>query len=101
MLYTKETTRIENQSRVFTGLNYTFKCNKCGDEFKSRSLKSKYCSTRCKNDIQIYQRALRAAKKRETFKNCIICNDVINQKSRGKIKKYCSSKCKQRAYRNK
>jgi endogenous inhibitor of DNA gyrase (YacG/DUF329 family) len=100
-MYSKEDTRIENAYRVYTGLTYNGICVYCRDTFKSRSIAAKYCSQRCRNDVQIERRAEIAFKKRENLKNCIVCNLAITQTKTAKLKKYCSQRCKQKAYRTK
>jgi endogenous inhibitor of DNA gyrase (YacG/DUF329 family) len=99
-MYSKESTRIENDYRVFTGLRYTGKCIFCGDEFKSRSIFAKYCSQRCKNDKQIERRAEIVFIKKANLKSCLVCNTNIKQSPKAKTRKYCSNKCKQIAYRS-
>ena len=99
ILYTKESTRIENEYRVFTGLTHKGKCLHCEGDFKSRSILAKYCSQRCKNDVSINRRRERILKKKQEFNKCIVCSTEITQKKHSKIIKYCSNKCKQLNYR--
>jgi len=98
-MYSKENTRIETNYKVFTGLTNSGKCFVCGDAFKSRSILAKYCSQRCKNDIQIKKRLEIVLKKRIAATTCVICKTSIEQNSHTKIRKYCSNKCKQKNYR--
>jgi endogenous inhibitor of DNA gyrase (YacG/DUF329 family) len=97
--YSKESTRIEKEYRVYNNLTNNGKCIFCGDEFKSRSILAKYCSQRCKNDRQIKSKAEIVLKKRIASTNCIICKEPIEQNPIKKIRKYCSNKCKQKNYR--
>jgi len=97
MLYSKESTRIENRysSDIFfhTGI-----CAVCGDKFKCRNTLTKYCSQRCTNDAQIARRRAKMEQKRANAKKCTVCGESITQDS-VKIRAYCSTACKQKAYR--
>jgi len=95
MAYSKENTRIENYYRVNKGLHYSSKCTICNDDFKSASIKTIYCSQRCKNDAYIERRKKR--KQNELNKKCIICNNDF--KAIRKDTKFCSNKCRQKKYR--
>lgn len=101
MTYSKESTRIEKDYRLFNDLCNTGICAYCGDEFKSRSPKALYCSQRCKNDTAIRRKAKRVQARRLKAVGCIVCNAPLEQPATSKIRKYCSAKCKQRGYRDK
>jgi len=98
-MYSKENTRIENNYVIYTGFRHVGNCIVCDDEYKSRSIVSKYCSTRCKNDLAIKRRKEKTIKKKQQFKNCIVCESKITQNNKTKTIKYCSPKCKQANYR--
>ena len=98
-MYSKENTRIEDNYVIFTGFRYTGICVVCDDEYKSRSILSKYCSQRCKNDASIKRRKDQTIKKKKQFTNCIVCENKISQNNKTKTIKYCSAKCKQANYR--
>ena len=98
-MYSKENTRIENNPVIYTGFRYSGNCIVCDDEYKSRSIKSKYCSTRCKNDAAIKRRKEKIKRNKTIANKCIVCETKISQNSKTKIIKYCSNKCKQKNYR--
>ena len=99
-MLSKENTRIENNYVIFTGYRYAGNCIVCNDDYKSRSIVSKYCSSRCKNDAAIKRRKNKIAENKKQAKNCIVCETKISQNNKTKIIKYCSAKCKQANYRN-
>lgn len=49
-LYSKESSRIEDNYRMYSHLDHKGICAFCGGSFKSSSPKAVYCSKRCKND---------------------------------------------------
>jgi hypothetical protein len=95
MLYTKSESRIENDSRMFTGLTCECVCVYCGDSFKSRCPLAKYCSQRCKNDAYIERRKQRHEE--QLHKICACCGKDFIAKKVDSM--YCSNACKQKAYR--
>lgn len=97
MDYTKSGSRIEDNYRMYSGLNYKGKCEYCGDIFRSRYPLSKYCSQRCKNDAYMERRKKKHDEKLK--KVCPICNTAFTSKRKDAL--YCSNACKQKAYRKK
>ena len=79
-------------------LHYEVKCLFCGNIFDSYSMKSRYCTDRCKGDAFIEWRRKRGAKKRAKASKCAVCATPLQQ-DWGKIRIYCSNACKQKAYR--
>lgn len=96
VFYSKETSRIEDEYRMYSHLGYEGKCVFCGDTFKSSSPKAKYCSRRCQNDAYIKRRKQRRVLEKE--KICSVCGKEFTAKKKDGI--YCSNACKQRAYRD-
>lgn len=93
--YSKESSRIEDDYRMYSHLGHKGICAFCGDSFKSSSIKAKYCSARCRNDAYMQRRKERKLSERE--KVCAICKKPFTAKK--KDGKYCSAACKQKAYR--
>lgn len=97
-MYSKEATRIENNYRIYSELTDELKCWECGDIFRCRSPKARYCSQRCANDAAIKRRKARIDSKRSGHTQCVICGKPVNQ-ANAKIRIYCGKACKQKAYR--
>lgn len=97
MVYSKESSRIENAYRMYSHLGYEGICVFCGDTFKCSSPKAKYCSQRCQNDAYLERRKQRKALEKE--KICSICGKQFTAKKKDGM--YCSNACKQKAYRQK
>ncbi len=101
MQYTKEATRFDKQP-FYTGLRvrpYRCNCVICGDEFRSKSPFSMYCSRRCANDAAIAKRKARIIERKALAAKCAVCGKPIGQDNWTKVRSYCSAACKQRAYR--
>ena len=94
--YSKESSRIEDDYRIYSGLRHVGTCVFCGDSFKCSSPKAKYFSQRCRNDAYIKRRKQRRALEKE--KICKECGKRFAAKKKDGI--YCSNACKQKAYRN-
>ena len=69
--YSKESSRTEDNYKIYSHLGHEGICVYCGESFKSSSSKSKYCSQRCQNDayikiLYIYKKKERTESVRET-----------------------------------
>lgn len=96
MLYTKESSRIENYIRVWKALSHECTCEYCGDSFKAGNPNAKYCSQRCRNDVYMKRRT--EIHNQQCIKYCTVCGEKY--KAKKKDSQYCSNACKQKAYRN-
>lgn len=94
-LYSKESSRIEDNYRMYLHLDHKGICAFCGDSFESSSPKAKYCSQRCQNDAYMKRRKERKALEKQ--KVCAVCKKQFTAKKKDEM--YCSDACKQRAYR--
>ena len=95
--YSKESSRIEDNCKIYSHLGYEGICAFCGDPFKSGSHKAKYCSQRCQNDAYMKRRKERKALEKQ--KVCAVCNKKFTAKKKDAM--YCCNACKQKAYREK
>ena len=93
--YSKESSRIEDNYKMYSHLGYKGICAFCGDSFESSSSKAKYCSQRCQNDAYMKRRKERKALEKQ--KVCAVCNKQFTAKKKDAM--YCSDACKQKAYR--
>lgn len=95
--YSKESSRIEDNYKIYSHLDYKGICTFCGEPFESSSPKAKYCSQRCKNDA--YMKRRKERKVLEEQKICIMCKKQFIAKKKDAM--YCCKACKQKAYREK
>lgn len=93
--YSKESSRIEDNYKMYSHLGHEGICAFCGDSFKSSSPKAKYCSQRCKNDA--YMKRRKGRTELEKQKICAMCKKQFMAKKKDAM--YCSNACKQKAYR--
>ena len=93
--YSKESSRIEDNYRMYSHLGYEGICAFCGESFKSSSPKAKYCSRRCQNDA--YMKRRKERKELEKQKICVMCKKQFTAKKKDAM--YCSDAYKQKAYR--
>lgn len=93
--YGKESSRIEDNYKIYSHLGYEGICAFCGEPFQSSSTKAKYCSQRCQNDA--YMKRRKEQKTLEKQKVCSVCMKHFTAKKKDAI--YCSDACKQKAYR--
>ena len=78
--YSKESSRIEDNYRMYSHLGYEGICAFCGESFKSSSPKAKYCSQRCQNDA--YMKRRKERKELEKQKVCAMCKKQLRQRKR-------------------
>ncbi|MEG1884210.1 MAG: hypothetical protein RR224_10900 [Clostridia bacterium] len=98
-MYSKENSKFDDGKGHIRC--YGCNCVVCGDYFRSRSDRAKYCSQRCANDAQLTRRRKHMAEKREKHKNCIMCGKPLDNEENHwhRVRKYCSTACKQKYYR--
>lgn len=67
--YGKESSRIEDNYKVYSHLGNEVICVFCGDSFNSSSCKAKYCSQRCWNDAYMKRRKERKSLEKQNKQN--------------------------------